>query len=99
MLKRNIWPKLSLSHLILALYRKLPIRKMDHVNNKMYSFDINKVDQIFDILLKDKQITLLDGYKILPKEKQKIESIVNIIICLAIALTTMYVLGKRLKKL
>ena len=36
-----------------------------------YSFDISKADQIFDHLLKDKQIKLLDGHKIPSQEELK----------------------------
>ena len=34
-----------------------------NTNNKSYSFDITKVDQIFNVLLKDKQIILPEGKK------------------------------------
>lgn len=34
-----------------------------------YSFDISKAGQIFDYLLKDKQIRLVDGNKIPPFEE------------------------------
>ena len=44
---------------------------MDHMTKKSYSFDINKINQIFDVLLKDKQIKLSDGHRILSKEEIK----------------------------
>ena len=44
---------------------------MDYINQKTYSFDINKAKQIFNILLKDKQLKLTKGKRILAKEKIK----------------------------
>ena len=34
--------------------------------NEAFLFDISKADQIFDFLIKDKQIKLLEGYKLPP---------------------------------
>ena len=39
--------------------------KMDNINKRIYSFYINNIDQIFNLLLKDKQIKLSDGQRIL----------------------------------
>ena len=42
-----------------------PRETEENVRNskKSYSFDVNKADQIFDILLKDKQLVLSEGHK------------------------------------
>ena len=42
-----------------------PVKGKEKANtsNKSYSFDITKADQIFDVLLKDKQIILPEGSK------------------------------------
>uniref|UniRef100_A0A151UHK3 Retrotransposon gag domain-containing protein n=1 Tax=Cajanus cajan TaxID=3821 RepID=A0A151UHK3_CAJCA len=40
-------------------------------SNRKYSFDVTKADKIFDILLKDKQITLPKNHKIPPFEQRK----------------------------
>ena len=40
-------------------------------NAKSYSFNITKAEQIFDILLKDKQLKLLKGHKIPPIKEIK----------------------------
>ena len=40
-------------------------------DEEAYLFDITKADQIFDCLVKDKQIKLLEGYKILPIDEVK----------------------------
>ena len=42
---------------------------IDHMNKKIHSFGINQVNQIFDILLKDRQIKLFDSHRILSKKK------------------------------
>ena len=42
-----------------------PVEDKEKINlsNKSYSFDMNKANQIFNVLLKDKQIILLEGKK------------------------------------
>lgn len=45
--------------------------KEDSKSKTEYSFDVSKADQIFDYLLKDKQIRLLDGHKNPPLEELK----------------------------
>ena len=40
-------------------------------SNSKYGFNVTKADKLFDVLLKDKQITLSDDYKI-PTFKQRI---------------------------
>lgn len=40
-------------------------------NKQEYGFDLSKVDQIFDILLRDKQIVLRDDHKIPSPEQRK----------------------------
>ena len=40
-------------------------------NSKAYAFDITKAYQIFDILIRDKQLKLLDGHKIPSVEEIK----------------------------
>nr|KYP53627.1 Retrovirus-related Pol polyprotein from transposon opus [Cajanus cajan] len=44
---------------------------MEGSSTKKYSFDVTKTDKIFDILLKDKQIALLENHKISPFEQRK----------------------------
>lgn len=47
-------------------------KEEDKSNNKTeYSFDFSKEDQIFNYLLKDKQIRLVDSHKIPPPEELK----------------------------
>ena len=58
-----------------------PIKEKEKTNssnnsNKSYSFDITKADQIFDVLLKDKQIGLLEGKKMPSAEEIKNKKIV-----------------------
>ena len=45
--------------------------KASSSSNKMYTFDITKAKQIFDVLWKDKQIVLPKGKKIPSKEEIK----------------------------
>lgn len=44
--------------------KPLLVRKSSKFVKKIYYFDINKADQMFDILLKDKQQVLIDDHKI-----------------------------------
>ena len=50
-----------------------PVKGKEKANtsNKSHSFDIIKVDQIFDVLLKDKHIILLEGKKMPSVEEIK----------------------------
>lgn len=43
----------------------------DKMYNKTYSFDVSKADNIFDILLKDKQIILSGDHKLSTTEQKK----------------------------
>ena len=61
-------------HSKLYTYPSLTLSKGKMVakpNKEAYLFDISKADQIFDCLVKDKQIKLLEGYKILPIDEVK----------------------------
>ena len=44
-------------------------KKVDKPDKEAYLFDISKVDQIFDCLVKDKQIKLSEGHKIPPADE------------------------------
>ena len=46
-------------------------KEIANTSNKSYSFDITKVDQIFNVLLKDKQIILTKGKKMPSVEEIK----------------------------
>ena len=48
-----------------------PVKEKANTSNKSYSFDITKAGQIFDMLLKDKQIVLPEGKKMPSVEEIK----------------------------
>ena len=43
--------------------------KVKAEEKEAYLFDISKADQIFDFLVKDKQIKLLEGHKLPPTDQ------------------------------
>ena len=44
---------------------------MSYANKKTYTFDVTKTDTIFDLLLKDKQIKLSNGHRLLKPNEIK----------------------------
>lgn len=45
--------------------------RIPFVNRKVYTFDVSKADQIFNILLKDKQLKLSDDHRVLKTHEIK----------------------------
>ena len=56
---------------VCASLRPMKGKEKTNTGNKSYSFDITKVDQIFDVLLQDKQIVLPEGKKMPSAEEIK----------------------------
>ena len=79
MILKCMWLKWTLANLKYMLYWKVLKKKdkKDNSNKKVYSFDVNKIDQILNLLLKDNWIKLLEGHKILAKEEIKGKNIIN----------------------
>lgn len=38
--------------------------RLNYINKKIYMFDVTKIDKIFDIFLKDKQLKLSEDYRL-----------------------------------
>ena len=60
------------SYICLALTLTKGKEKVKIEENKAYLFNISKADQIFDFLVKDKQIKLPEGHNFLQQTKFKI---------------------------
>ena len=56
---------------VCASLRPMKGKEKTNTSNKAYSFDITKADQIFDVLLQDKQIVLPEGKKMPSAEEIK----------------------------
>lgn len=56
---------------VLSELKLLLVKESSKFVKKVYDFDINKADQIYDILLKDKQLILSDDHKVPSLEQMR----------------------------